>query len=883
MSINERQIMFLKFKELEFTNFKCFLEIDAMPRVSFEDGLNLITGVNGKGKTTIAEALSVLFFGQTLDKKKERHYRPWGHSTPSSYIHGVCEIDGVELVVERRGSKISKFELGGEDMRKLATSEPQLQSLLEKTIRIEFDLFRWLVLIDSNSLKPILDMTTPQRRDLVEQYFGVGIISEMLDYAKKKRTDIVTQFKLVDSEVRRLADEKERASKTYMSSKEAYELALEETKAKRKDIKEFIEMCEKNIHLIDERLKSNNRHLDNARALHELVSVDVKDLMAQAREAKMSLLAKMRLSVDKRLETADEHLAQLQEQRDKMVFKATWDEIEPLLKRETGDDMIDLGNMVSRLYKDTFKTDLTWTNATKDLRLKVSKLKDLLEFKQEAFDTAVAMRAELQAKYDDVEEKIKAWRMWLVSPSKKRYDALVFEGTMLKEKMAKLKDSGAECSACGQPLTAEHLAEEITKCEADLANLRASVSPLVKEYNAVKDFEGLENTYMTDLTHWINRENTLAQEIVTIKTMVELDCTWLMVGEKQLTQVEDDWRLLEEVERVMKDLGFELHEPNKKWISVYNRLAREFIAEKTALHTESLTKAREARAKIKEEISDIELQVAKADRNTPEDEAEAVSKAMGKHLPNFVLASPVSTIGELDAMIRTIESKISRDTEELSKNRESLTRNTIVLENISDPDATLMKHAEAEMARMESEITEGTERLKKADEEQTFIADMIDVLGDDGVRKYFVEQAVPVINDKINEYLGMFGIPLEVTLDGTLNAKLLHLGHPDTEPIYKQFSKGQRKRIDFACFLAFHSTITTLLGWRSNLIFLDEFLDDGIDDEGLESFIERLRVYTIEKKDLGVWIISHKINADYFDGWYEVTDGKGGSVLGKRK
>lgn len=61
--------------------------------------------------------------------------------------------------------------------------------------------------------------------------------------------------------------------------------------------------------------------------------------------------------------------------------------------------------------------------------------------------------------------------------------------------------------------------------------------------------------------------------------------------------------------------------------------------------------------------------------------------------------------------------------------------------------------------------------------------------------------------------------------------------------------------------LSFFNISRIISNWSCNLLFIDEILDNGVDDSGLEQFIATLyNIISENKKQLGIYIVSHKLN-----------------------
>ena len=146
---------------------------------------------------------------------------------------------------------------------------------------------------------------------------------------------------------------------------------------------------------------------------------------------------------------------------------------------------------------------------------------------------------------------------------------------------------------------------------------------------------------------------------------------------------------------------------------------------------------------------------------------------------------------------------------------------------------------------------------------------LIEVLGDDGLRMYFFKKLLPVLNHKINHYLQKFELPVQLEFDCYMN-ETIKTGKFQQE--YNQFSGGERCRIDMAILLSFFDIAKIISNWSCSVMMIDEILDAGVDQDGISQFISTLyNIVTEENKDLGIYVISHKLS-DVQVAWNETIE-----------
>ena len=168
-------------------------------------------------------------------------------------------------------------------------------------------------------------------------------------------------------------------------------------------------------------------------------------------------------------------------------------------------------------------------------------------------------------------------------------------------------------------------------------------------------------------------------------------------------------------------------------------------------------------------------------------------------------------------------------------------------------------------------ITTLSTEIDNLDKKMKMDSVLSDILSDDGIKTYFFEQLLPQLNCQVNKYINAFGLQVTLEFDKSLEAKIQQ-GKYECE--YMGFSNGERARIDMAILLSFFDISRNISNWSCNVLFIDEVMDNGVDSDGIESFISTLyNVVTgnLNKHDIGIYLISHKLtNSDV--AWDSVVD-----------
>ncbi len=136
--------------------------------------------------------------------------------------------------------------------------------------------------------------------------------------------------------------------------------------------------------------------------------------------------------------------------------------------------------------------------------------------------------------------------------------------------------------------------------------------------------------------------------------------------------------------------------------------------------------------------------------------------------------------------------------------------------------------------------------------------EILGILSEKGIKSFFFKKLTPLLNNKVNEYLDLFDIPIILEFDEYMDEEITTINRKTNVP-YMAFSEGEKKRIDISILLSFIEITKSISNWNANLLFFDELLDGATDSEGLEKIINSVKLLCKANNKLCVYIISHKI------------------------
>ena len=220
-----------------------------------ESQTSLIVGTNGAGKSTILDALTFVLFN-----------KPFRKITKPQLVNTVNEK---ECVVEIefstgvtdwkiiRGIKPNVFEIYKNDqmLDKAAANADQQKWLEENVLKMNYKSFTQIVILGSASFVPFMQLSTANRRDIIEDLLDIKIFSFMSNILKEKirsSNDLIRELTIRKD----LVEEKIDMQKSFISDLEATgKKNIEEKKQKVKVIADNVDTLIKEIEWHGDKLK----------------------------------------------------------------------------------------------------------------------------------------------------------------------------------------------------------------------------------------------------------------------------------------------------------------------------------------------------------------------------------------------------------------------------------------------------------------------------------------------------------------------------------------------------------------------------------------------------------------------------------------------------
>jgi DNA repair exonuclease SbcCD ATPase subunit len=261
----------MRLKKVSWKNFKSYSNI--MTELDFSDtsSLNLIVGVNGTGKSSIAECITYLLYGRI-----ENFTSAEIPNRTNKNFYGRIEVDcdGHDVVVER-GLSPAMFAVTIDGGTVDTAGKNNVQTMLEENYyRIPYSVFKNIIVLSINDFKSLVNLSPADKRNIIDRIFGFTFLNDIL---KKVKEDA----KCVDGEI----SENSGSLRANSSSVEKIRSRVEELKANVTP-KEELKRLAMSIQEAEKADRENDENIQKLQEKREQIKAETLEKSVDIRDAK---------------------------------------------------------------------------------------------------------------------------------------------------------------------------------------------------------------------------------------------------------------------------------------------------------------------------------------------------------------------------------------------------------------------------------------------------------------------------------------------------------------------------------------------------------------------------------------------------------------------
>ena len=420
------------FKKIKWKNFlstgNIFTSVDLT-----KNKTTLIVGENGAGKSTILDAITFALFGKSFRKINKPQLL--NSITNSNLVVEIeFNISGTEYKIVR-GIKPAIFEIYKDAVLMNQSSDARdYQNILERQIlKINYKSFCQVVILGSATFLPFMQLSTPQRREIIENLLDLEIFTTMNTLLKDKMLENKENITSVLNN-KSLIEEKIKLTKENIIYRKTDDAQIIEEK------KKLIEETNVSINDLQTKLIETNEKIKG-------LSVKIKDEAKYTKKEKT--LNQFKIKIESNIENIQNEIKFFNENNNCPTCKQKIDDIfknETLVEKQAKIDEYQDGLKKLQKEVDDNNTNLKQINTVKkqlqnfiledsQLKIKIKSLEDYINsINKEILKLSKKTTQDQDDRIEEYENQLKV--------IEGEYNELVKRKNVLTVSSTLLKDSG---------------------------------------------------------------------------------------------------------------------------------------------------------------------------------------------------------------------------------------------------------------------------------------------------------------------------------------------------------------------------------------------------------------------------------------------------------
>lgn len=769
--------------------------------LDFVNGVNVIVGENGAGKSSIIDAVIFGLFRETGREGNNQDLVRTGEKIARVSLEVLDESR--KLVVERHIPTTQGRDILKLDGKVVAHSSKEVSAWIQRFIGMDREVLLNTVIMPQGRIEEVLDQKVLERS--IRRLIKVEQMENLLESGgplKLVIKELKSQLQLIDERRRDL--ERERAQEEEIEAKvEELKREAEELKAEIRKIEEGLEikkslleeMERKRINYLElsaklKSLRNNESELvstlrDNAVDLEQLEKLRVEIEELERLERLWNELRQRRIT----LENMDSHLRDLRSQRDEALRKLSRKrEIEALAS-----EYLSVRDRIEELHP----LHEEYVASSSSVRDKEEEVKRMVEKAQE-------LDLEMERVRGEIGSRSEGDMIALLEDMKAERSSRELRIVELKGAVEELRKAKGRCPVCGAQLTEEHRDRLLREYEEELQKLVTRSAQLKEEIEKLElEYEGLRK---------------LTQRLISVETTLKEVRAELTKREKELAEAKERLNSLTAAQSEYKELT-KREKELRAYYDEYRSLS-DYSEERIAEMERRINEVEMQRGVQERELRELEIRLkgfnpdeVRRKRSTLEElirRKERYEEAMRQL--NRVREEILSVQAQLDylAFDQGQYEGLRRETEELRSEVEERKGRLLA-------DQKLLQQLEQQVERVRERRKELEDYVKRGEvvsKGLETLSKLEEVLGRQGLQRYLIQASKEAIERYASRVLENFDLPYVDVEIGKGETVVPYLRRNDGREIgVNMLSGGERVAVAIALRLALANLYSSKVGF----------------------------------------------------------------------
>lgn len=347
--------MKVEFKKLRLKNFMSFG--NSVSKINFDSGLNLVSGTNGTGKSTLMlDAISFALFDKPYRKVNKADLLNRVNKK-GLMVDFTFEVNGIEYRIVRgiKNKEVDlEFYIDG-TIQDCLSSKGLNQEEIEKKIGIDYKLFKQIISLSINYNKPFLTLSAGEKRELLEKFCNIDVLASMLKKAKDGKKDYNIKKQMESQAIELLSEILEPSKKRILDLEESKKNFKADKLKEISEIEKKIEDCNQEMKDIKKSGVSKKKDVETYNSELEKYTTELKEISESELNKYDDELEKYNSEIESFVPVLEKHTTKIRELN------------ESLSRDDDNSEIKELESQITAISKDIGGCEINIKNATKQI------------------------------------------------------------------------------------------------------------------------------------------------------------------------------------------------------------------------------------------------------------------------------------------------------------------------------------------------------------------------------------------------------------------------------------------------------------------------------------------------------------------------------------